>query len=837
MPQLAIAAASALTVTAAGAITFSVSTFAINAVLGFALMALTPKQNKTVTEPSASGESVDSAAPHRLIYGRTKVGGVRVYSEETQSNRYLHKIIAFAGHEIESYDEIYLNDELVTINVTTGFVTAPAHYAGLVRLKRYYGTAGQMADADLVAESNALWSTSHRLRGIAYIYARFEFDADAYPNGEPIISVVVKGKKVYDPRSGLTAWSRNSALCLRDYLTSKYALQEVSANIDDALISSAADVCDDPVTTGSGTEARYACDGAIVTSAKPVDGVNAILVTMGGTLWFSQGKWRLKAGAWVTPVATFDESDLRSGLSISTRNSRRDNFNIVGGKFRGEASLWVESEYPEYRSDEFISVDGGLESRAEIDLLLNSSSSRAQRIAKLALYRSREQITVSATFSLRAMQLQVGDVIYLNNARAAWVSKAFEVQTWTFVLDDSMNLLVNMVLRETSESTYDWSLADESVFESNNSNLASPFYVEPVNLTVTTDVSVVYEKLTNILYANVTCTEQTKIRLVEVQFKKVSETEWTAMGSGPVGLYSYVDVEDDFYDVRARGSNYLDIKSDWVYVLNTQINALAFPPTDVTGFSVNLSGGGVSLTWIPTPDLDLSHYVVRHSVAESGATFGNATNAARKVSRPGASLVVPARPGTFHIKSYDKSGNASVSYASAVIPSAVMPVFATNPTVTKSSGTNFLGTKSNVVVTSTELRLSSYATAPASGTYDISNTIDTLTVRKVTSRVDVTVTRFANASGLWDDISGLWNDWPGLWDDWTGDAQLPDTDVVCYISTTNDDPTGGSPVWSAYVPFTAGEFYARAFRFRVELKTETANVTPSISSIVARVSY
>lgn len=836
MPQLAIAAASALTISAAGAITFSVSTFAINAVLGFALMALTPKQSKNVTEPSASGESIDSAAAHRLIYGRTKVGGVRVYSEETQNNKYLHKIIAFAGHEIESYDEIYLNDELVTINVTTGFVTSPAHYANLVRLKRYYGTTSQTADADLVADSNGLWSTSHRLRGIAYIYARFEFSADAYPNGEPIISVVVKGKKIYDPRTGLTVWSSNSALCLRDYIRSKYSLQEIAANIDDTMISSAANICDDPITTIAGTEARYACDGAIVTSAKPVDGVNAILATMAGTLWFSQGKWRLKAGAWVTPVATFNEDDLRSGLSISTKNSRRDNFNIVGGKFRGEASFWAESEYPEYRSDTFIDVDGGLESRAEIDVTMCSSSSRAQRIAKLALYRSREQITVSATFSLRAMQLQVGDVIYLNNARAGWISKAFEVQSWTFILDDSMSLLVSMVLRETSASTYDWTLVDESVFESNNSNLASPFYVEAVNLTVTSSVSVVYEKLTNILYANVTCADQTKIRIVEVQFKKVSETNWTSMGSGPVGLYSFVDVDDDFYDVRARGSNYLDIKSDWSVVSGYQVSGQAFPPTDVTGFSANISGSNVTLTWNPAPDLDLSHYVVRHSVAESGATFGNATNASRKVSRPGSSLVVPARPGTFHVKSYDKSGNASTYYVSAVIPSAVMPVFTNNPTVTKSSGTNFTGTKVNTVVTSTELRLSSYSTAPASGTYDVNTVIDTLAVRRVTSRVDVTVTRFANSSGLWDDMSGLWNDWPGLWDDWTGAAQLPDTDVVCYISTTNDDPLV-SPVWSAYVPYTAGEFYARAFRFRVELKTETANVTPSISSIVARVSY
>jgi hypothetical protein len=835
MPQLAIAAASALSISAAGVVTFSVSTFALNAALGFALMALTPKQNTRVTEPSASGETVDSTAAQRLIYGRTKVGGVRVFSDVTENNKYLHKIVAFAGHEIQSYDEIYLNDELVAYNVTTGFVTAPAHYAGRVRLKRYLGTTGQTADSDLVAEST-LWTTSHRLRGIAYIYARFEFDADAYPNGEPIISVVVKGKKVYDPRSGLTAWSSNSALCLRDYLTSKYGLQEVSANIDDVLLSSSANVCDENVTTEAGTEKRYACDGVILTSAKPVDAVNTIQSTMAGTLWFSQGKWRLKAGAWVTPVATFDENDLRSGMVISTRNSRRDNFNIVGGKFRGESTFWVEDEYPEYRSNEFISVDGGLESRAEIDLLMNSSSPRAQRIAKLALYRSREQVTVSATFSLRALKVQVGDVVYLNSVRAGWILKSFEVQNWSFVLDESMTLAVRMTLRETSESTYDWNLADESVFESNNTNLASPFYVEPVGLSVTSDVVVVYEKLTNTLYGNVTCTDSSKIRFVEVQFKKSSDANWTSMGTGPVGLFSHVDVEDDVYDVRARATNYLDVKSDWVVVSGHEVNGLSFAPTDVTGFSANISGSNVTLSWNPAPDLDLSHYVVRHSVAETGATFGNATNAARKVSRPGASIVVPARPGTFHIKSYDKSGNASVGYVSAVIPSAVMQVFATNPTVTKSTGTNFLGTKSNTIVTSGELRLNNYVSAPAVGTYDINLNIDTLAVRKVTSRVDVTVTRFAASSGTWDDISGTWDTWPGLWDDWTGAAQLPDTDVVCYISMTNDDPTA-SPVWTDYFPFTAGEFYARAFRFRVELKTETPNVTPSISSIVARVSY
>lgn len=834
MPQIAIAAASAISITSTGALAFSVSTFALNAALGFALTALTPKPTNDAGN-AYSGEAVDSTAAHQIIYGRTRVGGVRVYSEETDNAKYLHKIIAIAGHEVQSFDEVYLNDELVALD-GSGMVTSPGHYAGLVRIKLYLGEATQVADADLVAESAGLWTTAHRLQGIAYIYARFEFDADAYPNGEPVITAVIKGRKVYDPRSGMTAWTDNTALCLRDYITSKYGLQEVTQNIDDDLVGAAANICEEVVTITDGTEARYTCNGAILANVAPVDGINAILITMGGTLWYSQGKWRMKAGAWTTPVQTFDENDLRSGLSITTRNSRRDNFNIVGGTFRGEETLWVEDEYPEYRSDTFIQVDGGLESRAEINLAMVASSATAQRLAKLALYRSRDQITFTATFSLSALQVQVGDVVYINNSRAGWTAKAFEVQEWNFIVAEDMALLVKMNLREISQSAFDWALADESIFETNNSVLTDPFYVEPIGLSVSSTTDVTYEKLTNVLYANVTSANSSNIRLVEVQFKKSADADWRVMGSGPVGQYSFVDVEDAAYDVRARAANYLDVRSDWVVVTSFQVSGLDEPPTDVSTFTANLSGSNITLTWAASPDPDLSHYVIRHSVEESGATFANATTAAEKVSRPATSITLPARPGTFHVKAYDKTGHASVNYASAIIPTAAMPTFTTNSTIVRSTATNYNGTKSNTTAAAGDLRLSNFTTAPATGTYDPDAYIDTGASRRITSRVDVATTRYATASALWDDMSGNWDDWPGNWDDWTGAVQLPDTDVVCYISTTNDDPAG-SPTWSAYAPFTAGEFYARAFRFRVELKTETANVTPSISSITARVSY
>ena len=75
---------------------------------------------------------------------------------------------------------------------------------------KYLGSPDQAASAQAQANIPG-WSGDHRLRNIAYLYVRLEFNNDVFPLGIPNISAVVKGKKVYDPRTGLTAWSDNAA--------------------------------------------------------------------------------------------------------------------------------------------------------------------------------------------------------------------------------------------------------------------------------------------------------------------------------------------------------------------------------------------------------------------------------------------------------------------------------------------------------------------------------------------------------------------------------------------------------------------------------------------------
>jgi hypothetical protein len=450
--------------------------FLVTTAMGAALNALTPKPKAPGAVGSQgyslSGQS-GSALDHQIVYGEARVGGVRVYDASTGgNNEFLHRILAFAGHEIDSYQEIYLNDEVVTLN-GSGNVTSPSQYDGFVRIKTYLGTTTQTADPDLVSESSGLtdgaWTTDHRLQGIAYVYVRFKYDADAFPNGVPALSVKIRGKKVFDPRTSTTSWSNNPALCIRDYLTSDYGLAQTSGRIDDTLVINAANLCEQTVEG----ERRYTCNGAFTTGVEPSTVVTNLLTSMGGLLWYGQGKWRMKPAAWSTPTVTFDEGDLRSGISLSTRHSRRDNFNAVKGTFAGDATDWQPTDYPEVTDPAFLAADNNVPNVLDFSLPFTSSSLTAQRVARIALNRNREQLTFSASFGMRAFQVQVGDFVYITNTRFGWTEKPFEIVEWNFGLTDGLDLQINLTLREISEGVFTG--VDGSVFELNNTTLPSAF--------------------------------------------------------------------------------------------------------------------------------------------------------------------------------------------------------------------------------------------------------------------------------------------------------------------------------------------------------------------------
>lgn len=507
-------AAAAWLGTTAGMLAVTGVSIGLSLVTSWAVAALTPQPPTPKQSILVNGR--DAAAPQDFIYGTVRKGGTITYYESTRGGSVLHQIIVLAGHEVDDIVEVYANDEVLELsddsydfNGRTG--------AGWVlnrnwidkddgpELRVLYHTGNQTAITDPFANSstdslsNTLFEESDEGSanfggtgqptkesfvgtGIAYLYIRYSYNAGVFKNGLPLFTAKIKGRPVYDPRTDTTAWSDNAALCIRDFITNAYGLGD--PQVDDTAFSVAANICDETVALAAGgTEKRYTINGVVRADQSYGDVLQEMTTACAGTLFWGTGKWKLHVGAYTAPVKDFTPDDIRSNISLQTRVNLRDQFNKVQGVFTDAGSDYIPVDYPPIESETFKAQDNGVEQVLDLDLPFTTSAAAAQRLAKLTLFRGREQMSFTADFGLSAFEVEVGDIISLTMPRYGWEAKEFEVVGWVFGADDAGALRISLTLRETSEAAFDWD-AEESEIVSNDSNLTSD--INPVtNLTAT----------------------------------------------------------------------------------------------------------------------------------------------------------------------------------------------------------------------------------------------------------------------------------------------------------------------------------------------------------------
>jgi hypothetical protein len=500
-----------------------VGNLAISMVTSWALSALSPKPD--FSSFSSSGLQVNArepAAAHDFVYGEIRKGGTVSFYESTGAeNKYLHQIIVLAGHEVNDIGDIYVNDEIVTLDAN-GFVTSGA-WDSKIRIKKHKGDQ-TAADSDLVSETSV--DSNFKGLGLSYLYVRYEFDQDVFANGVPLITAVVQGKKVYDPRSDTTVYSNNAALCMRDFITSSYGLNDSA--IDDGSFAAAANESDEIVTlAGSGSEKRYQINGT-VKSSSPIGNVLQNMATAcAGTLFWGMGAWKLKVGAYSSPVKTLTLDDLRSSITLDTRTTMRDNFNAVRGTFNDSSQGFITADYPEIASAAFKTEDNGEEVALDLSLPFTTSAAAAQRIAKLTLYRGREQMSLSAEFGMEAFGVEVGDIIAFTNPRYGFDEKEFEVVSWSLAANqDAGDLRVSLGLRETSAAAFNWN-AEETAITSNNTTLPAFSVVNaPTNLTLTTTAVINNDGITiPAIKADWDVSSNAFVQYYEIQYKRLGGEE------------------------------------------------------------------------------------------------------------------------------------------------------------------------------------------------------------------------------------------------------------------------------------------------------------------------
>lgn len=492
------------------------------------------------------------------------------------------------------------------------YVDTPLLAEPKLKIRAFTGSSTQAASSELIAAVPAKWTSDHRLRGIAYLYVVLVRDETIYPTGLPNIKARIRGKRVLDPRDGVTRWSDNWALCVRDYLITYCGA--AAADIDSAKVIAAANKSDEAVlsagrpaaadygvtalTRNTDTEPRYTLNGAIGLDESPQDVLDRMMAQGVGLLTWTEGKWQIRAGAYESPdpLCYFDESDLIGPLAIQPRRKRSDLYNAARARYVACEQGYIEYDATPYRSTVYKAQDNGEELFADFGFGLCRTNSEAQRLMRATLELSRRQMTVDATVGIaRGLIPQAGDTIALTSARHGLVDKVFRVLRWEWASPQA----VRLTLREEDNGWDGWSSIDAAETPPPRaSSLPDPF-TKPVleGLDVASGPAYARRRPDGVIVqgARVSWTASTNPSVlrggrIEVQYRVASDTSWTSAESVQGDATSVLIDQltpDIVYVFRARAITAIGVPGDYAYHSETILGPASTFQT--TGYLTNES--------------------------------------------------------------------------------------------------------------------------------------------------------------------------------------------------------------------------------------------------------
>ena len=640
-----------------------------------------------------------------IVYGTRKVGGNVVFLETSGTdNQYLYMAVVLSEGEINGITSLFVNDNQVTLSgtLTDGTQRTVASSdvnffdeSSLITVEAHFGTDSQTASTLLSTLTS--WTSNHRLRGLAYLAIRFEWNADKF-GSLPQVQAIVQGRKVYNPNldgtltggSGShradtsTTWeySDNPILQLLDYLRNERFGMGIPNSYFDSNFAdwqTATDVCDTNITPFSGASQIDLMDSHTVvdTSVKAIDNVKNFVRGSRSYLNFSGGKYNILVESTGSASITLTEDNIIGGISIQSKNKNSRYNRVIVNFINPDKNFQSDTaQFPPVDETGLASADqhanmktadGGLLLEGRFDFSMFTSPYQAQEMAEIILRRSRTSLDVSLKADATAMDLAIGDLVNITHATPAFSAKPFRVQGMTINADHSVSLQCT----EHQDSFYTFGTQQE-VATIPDTTLPNPFSVLPPASITLTDELIEYADGIVITRLLITIGASTDLFVdnYEVQIKQTLDPDGNAVSDdfreiavGKILQYQHLNVIDGAtYQVRVRAVNTIGSKSTFISTTRAIVGGVE-PPSNVEDFAVELHGQDhLKLTWTPptaNSDLDISFYEIRFQNVTTGANWINSTNLVRCPRRKCDNAIVPARVGSYLIKAVDKNGNSS----------------------------------------------------------------------------------------------------------------------------------------------------------------------------------
>ncbi len=432
--------------------------------------------------------------PIPVVYGQKRIGGVRAFVDttdgagDTTGTNFLNICLTMCEGRTGQLKKVVFNDVIVwdhddggsynggsetTGYPLQGYQTPPdpnpdkqPNYGSKATIVYHPGHPDQVVDSMLSTSIGSEWGTNARLRGIAYLAIKLEFDAEIFEGGVPTITAEFTGKQIQDV-SGISEGDSSRTLAagsvdqnpvdvLYDILVDKIYGKGLDHN--GSTYSAGQDIdLSSFQSARSYAASRYKINGHLDTDTKLYENINEVLDAFNAYLIYTNGKYRLKIRQDnESPVSgfVFDESNIIGDINVSLQDIKK-RLNTMQSTYANKDLTPPSGDGYEGYNDDTVVVpetsdtarvaylatdnDRILESRIENNLISDSATLKTLLNHKLDDSRNGTMISFDAAHT--SVQVEAGDIVAVTHPMLGFDAKTFRVLQMGITPDNTINIV------------------------------------------------------------------------------------------------------------------------------------------------------------------------------------------------------------------------------------------------------------------------------------------------------------------------------------------------------------------------------------------------------------